>query len=214
MPMALREEAIPHLRRYEKVVVESHPAFVGEAIWRFRDAIQPAKLQVAIGLETAHPQALLELNKGFSVDEFAAAAGELSANGVELRSFLLVRPPFVAPEAGLNWVKRSIDFSFEAGASVVSLILTRLGNGAMDALAKSGAFSVPTMAELESSLAYGLKLKRGIVLADLWGLDRFQSSVPQYEESLKRMASMNLTQRLDESVSLNQGRRSDNSPAS
>ena len=149
-----------------------------------------------MGLETAHPQALLALNKGFSVEEFGAAAEELRVNGVELRSFLLVRPPFLDRQTGLDWVKRSIDFSFNVGASVVSLILTRLGNGALDALEKSGLFVPPTLTDLEDSLAFGLNLNRGIVLADLWDLERLREIEPDFENKLTRLAQMNAEQRL------------------
>lgn len=195
VPSSVVAQAAPLLRGFEKVIVESHPAFVGDAIWRFRDAISPARLQIAMGLETAHPQALLALNKGFSVEEFGAAAERLRVNGVELRSFLLVRPPFLDRQTGLDWVKRSIDFSFNVGASVVSLILTRLGNGALDALEKSGLFVPPKLAELEDSLAFGLSLNRGIVLADLWGLERLKDIEPELDGKLKRLAQMNSEQR-------------------
>ncbi len=196
LPSSVVAQAASLLRGFEKVIVESHPAFVGDAIWRFRDAISPARLQIAMGLETAHPQALLALNKGFSVEEFGAAAEELRVNGVELRSFLLVRPPFLDRQTGLDWVKRSIDFSFNVGASVVSLILTRLGNGALDALEKSGLFVPPTLTDLEDSLAFGLNLNRGIVLADLWDLERLREIEPDFENKLTRLAQMNAEQRL------------------
>ena len=195
VPSSVVAQAAPLLRGFDKVIVESHPAFVGDAIWRFRDAISPARLQIAMGLETAHPQALLALNKGFSVEEFGAAAERLRVNGVELRSFLLVRPPFLDRQTGLAWVKRSIDFSLDIGASVVSLILTRLGNGALDALEKSGLFVPPKLAELEDSLAFGLSLNRGIVLADLWGLERLKDIEPDLDGMLKRLAQMNSEQR-------------------
>jgi radical SAM enzyme (TIGR01210 family) len=195
VPSSVVAQAVPLLRGFEKVIVESHPAFVGDAIWRFRDAISPARLQIAMGLETAHPQALLALNKGFSVEKFGTAAEELRINGVELRSFLLVRPPFLDRQTGRDWVKRSIGFSFNVGASVVSLILTRPGNGALDALEKSGLFVPPKLAELEESLAFGLSLSRGVVLADLWSLERLRDVEPDFDGMLKRLAQMNSEQR-------------------
>lgn len=194
VPVSVVAEAVPWLRGYEKVIVESHPAFVGEAIWRFRDAIRPARLQIAMGLETAHPPTLLALNKGFSVEEFKSAAEQLGANGVELRSFLLVRPPFLDRPTGMEWVKRSIDFSFDVGASVVSLILTRLGNGALDALEKSGQFTAANLSELQESLLYGLSRNRGIVLADLWDLERLRGGEPEFDTVMKRLAWMNSEQ--------------------
>ena len=66
-----------------RVVVESHPALVGERTWRFQEQLAsrgagPA-LEVAMGLETAHPEALARLNKRMTLERFAAAARQLAA---------------------------------------------------------------------------------------------------------------------------------------
>src|SRR6185436_7092586 len=50
------------LRRFERVIVECHPALVGESAIRFRDMVG-VRLEVAMGLETAHPDVLEKLNK-------------------------------------------------------------------------------------------------------------------------------------------------------
>ena len=62
-----------------------------------------------MGLETAHPDALARLNKGCTLDDFAAAARALAAHGVGLRVFLLVHPPFVPHDERTPWLLRSID---------------------------------------------------------------------------------------------------------
>jgi uncharacterized Fe-S cluster-containing MiaB family protein len=49
------------LAGFERVIVESHPALVGRACARFTDLLG-ADLEVAMGLETAHPM-LAKLNK-------------------------------------------------------------------------------------------------------------------------------------------------------
>jgi hypothetical protein len=138
-----------------RVTVESHPRLVGDRTWRFRDRLAPA-LEVAMGLETAHPDALARLNKGCTVADFAAAAAALAAHGVGLRVFLLVDPPFVPRPERAEWLRRSIDVAIDAGASVVSLIPTRGDSGAMPALAATGAFAPPTLAEFETSAALAL----------------------------------------------------------
>ena len=50
------------LNAFERVIVECHPALVGDACLRFRDLIH-GQLEVAMGLETAHPEILERLNK-------------------------------------------------------------------------------------------------------------------------------------------------------
>src|SRR5436190_6030057 len=47
----------------DQVIVESHPSLIGDRTDRFRAALSTAELQVAMGLETVHPEALEALNK-------------------------------------------------------------------------------------------------------------------------------------------------------
>jgi hypothetical protein len=62
-------------------------------------------------------------------------------------------------------------------------------------LEKSGLFVPPKLAELEESLAFGLSLSRGVVLADLWSLERLRDVEPDFDGMLKRLAQMNSEQR-------------------
>src|SRR6185503_11462004 len=68
-------EALSGLSR---VIVESHPALVGPRVDRLLAALDrhrgpgsPPQVEVAMGLETAHPTALDRLNKRFTLEEFA-----------------------------------------------------------------------------------------------------------------------------------------------
>jgi len=133
-----------HVGDLDQVIVESHPSLVGDRIDRFRDALPTVELQVAMGLETVHPQALEALNKRMTIEDFAGAAERLRGRGVSLRVFLLIYPPFVPPEEQDRWLLKSVAFAEECGASVISLIPTRAGNGAMDALTAQKLFHAPT----------------------------------------------------------------------
>ena len=154
---------------FATVTVESHPALVGDRCLRFRDLLA-GRLEVAMGLETAHPEVLEKLNKRMTLDQYAAAAGFLKANGIALRAFVLVQPPFMKAEESLEWAKRSVDFAFDCGAGAVSLIPTRGGNGAMETLQAQGEFAPPGLEVLEAAQIYGLRLGRGRVFSDLWGV--------------------------------------------
>jgi radical SAM enzyme (TIGR01210 family) len=81
---------------FERVIVENHPALVNESCLRFRDLLG-MELEIAMGLETAHPTVLEKLNKRVTLDRFAAAAGFLRSHGIALRVFILVQPPFMRP---------------------------------------------------------------------------------------------------------------------
>src|ERR1019366_6207299 len=79
------------------VVVESHPLLVGDQARALRDLLS-GSLEVALGLETAHPEVLAKLNKGFDLAQFSRAAAFLAAERIALRVFLLVNPPFLGGE--------------------------------------------------------------------------------------------------------------------
>lgn len=181
-------------RGFERVIVECHPALVGPRLLPFRDALQATRLEVAMGLETAHPGVLAKLNKRMTTDDFARAARFLTEREIAVRAFVLVRPPFMDEATALEWACRSVDFAFECGVSVVSLIPTRAGNGALETLAATGEFAPPQLATLEAALEHGLRRRRGRVFADLWELERWAAREPLFAVRKIRLAEMNLRQ--------------------
>jgi len=87
----------------ENVVVESHPRLVGGKKRRdWRDLLS-GSLEVAMGLETAHPRVLARMNKKFELRHFEEAAEFLRKEGMAMRAFVLVKPPFMSEEEGLEW---------------------------------------------------------------------------------------------------------------
>ena len=178
---------------FRRTIVESHPALVGRRCLDFRDMLG-GRLEVAMGLETVHPEVLDRLNKRMTLDGFRRAADFLAREGIDLRVFILVRPPWLSEDEGLEWAKRSLDFAFDRGASACALIPTRGGNGAMEALRASGEFEPPSLRSLEAALEYGLSLQAGRVFADLWDIATFarcqSCSIPRID----RIRAMNAEQ--------------------
>jgi radical SAM enzyme (TIGR01210 family) len=181
------------LAPFEHIVVESHPALVGEHCLRFRDMLS-GRLEVALGLETVHPAILSRLNKRMTLEQFAEAAELLSASAIDLRAFILVKPPFLPASEAVYWAERSLDFAFQCSAGVATLIPTRGGNGALEALALAGEFEQPGIATLEACLEYGFSLQQGRVFADLWDLERFSKCRACYQSRAARLRHMNLRQ--------------------
>lgn len=216
-------------RAFDRVIVESHPSLVGPRTRTFIDALDRAswadtgggpsvgggdtgvapyvtgdaagasRLEVAMGLETAHPVALDRIHKRMTLADFARAADTLATMRVALRVFLLISPPFVPPGSQDAWLARSVDTAFGAGAAVVSLIPTRHGNGAMDVLRADGEFRSPTLDDVERSFALALDRSRPAgarVLVDLWDLARFASCPDCLDARRARLHTMNLDQRV------------------
>jgi radical SAM enzyme (TIGR01210 family) len=178
---------------FDRLIVENHPALVGEDCLRFQDRLK-CRFEIAMGLETVHGEILPKLNKRMTLEQFAAAAAFLRDHDIDLRVFVLVQPPFMQPEEAVLWAQRSVDFAFDCGAAAVTLIPTRGGNGAMEALAANQQFSPPRLETLEASFSYGLGLKRGRVFADLWGGDKIPSCPACRTPRIARLRRMNLSQ--------------------
>jgi archaeosine synthase beta-subunit len=176
------------------VVVESHPLLVGKRTLVLRDLLA-GSLEVALGLETAHPEVLEKLNKKFDLRQFARAAEFLAAERIALRAFILVNPPFLDQRSGLEWSVKSAAFAFACGAGVVALLPTRTGNGAMERLRESGEFIPPTLATLEAAQQAALALGRGRVFADTWALEPFSTCPHCFAARRERLETVNWTQR-------------------
>ena len=193
------------VRGFERVIVECHPALVNERCGHFQERMG-TQLEVAMGLETVHPEALEKLNKRMTSEQFGVAAGHLHAHRIALRTFLLVQPPFI-PRAEMDgWLSRSIDFALCCGSTVVTLIPTRSGNGAMEQLERDGESHAPTLASLEVAMRDGLAQAtaqgaRARVFADLWDAERFASCTACAAPRIDRLRQVNSTQRIEAPVS-------------
>jgi hypothetical protein len=178
---------------FENVLVESHPAFIGKECLEFGRMLE-GQLEVAIGLETVHPEILPRLNKGMTLEDFKKAVGKLQEQGISTRAFILLRPPFLSEVEGVEWACRSIDFAFSCGVDICSVIPVRSGNGTLDSLAAEGYFQQPSILSLERVMAYGIGLHKGLVFADLWDLERFSACDRCFESRKERLVQVNLQQ--------------------
>jgi radical SAM enzyme (TIGR01210 family) len=173
IPPADDDEIAFAVRSFERVIVESHPACLtgahADRCLRFRDRLA-GRLEVAIGLETAHPQVLERLNKRMTLDSFRRAAEFLRCEDIALRVFILLSPPFMPKDEDVDWACRSIDEAIACGASVCAIIPTRTGNGAMEALGDE--FHPPGLISLETVIEYGLSRGDTRMFGDLWDIER------------------------------------------
>jgi radical SAM enzyme (TIGR01210 family) len=184
---------------FERVIVESHPALVGDSAGSFRDLLthptSHAALEVAMGLEIADDAILAKLNKRMTLALFARAAKFLREHDMAMRAFVMVKPPFVrTEEEALIFSNRSVDFAFDCGATAVSLIPARFGTRELARLAESGDFAPPELSTLEAALDYGIGLHRGRVFADLWDLEKFAECSDCFAGRRERFVRMNLEQ--------------------
>lgn len=182
------------VRGFETVIVENHPNLCGPACRRFRDLIAPARLEIALGLETCHAELLATLNKRMTLEDFDRAASELNAAQIRTRAFLLLKPPFVNESASVDWTLQSLDYAFDRGVDCCAIIPTRAGNGIMDQLLRDGHYSPPDGRSLERVLELGLAKHRGRIFIDLWDVEQFFDCAGCRHERITRLHQMNLRQ--------------------
>jgi uncharacterized Fe-S cluster-containing MiaB family protein len=132
------------------------------------------------------------------VDAFRRAAEALVRRAITVRAFLLIAPPFVPPGEQDGWLIASAGTAFDSGASVVTLIPTRGGNGAMETLTAAGSFQPPTLEDVERSVAraHATVHGRGRLFVDLWDLERFARCRTCFEARRQRLHEFNLQQQL------------------
>ena len=181
------------LADFKTVIVESHPKLINRKVLEFRDMLN-AELQIAVGLETVHPEVLPRLNKRMDLQDFERSIRYLSDHDIRSRAFILLRPPFMSEEEGIFWAKKSIDFAFECGVECCVIIPARSGNGAMDYLKDKGHFSLPDIKSLEEVLDFGIGLKKGRAFADLWDIELFSSCENCLALRKRRLEACNLNQ--------------------
>jgi radical SAM enzyme (TIGR01210 family) len=194
--------AIAHrVRSFDRVIVECHPSLVGESAVRFRERIQPAQFEVAMGLEVADDALLRKLNKRMTTEGFRRAAGFLRAHGIDVRAFIIIKPPFVRDEEeAVRLAGRSIEFAFACGANVAVVIPARHGSAELEALAAAGVFAPPSLSTLEAVLEQGIALGAGRVFADLWDVERLHACPRCVSARIARLRSMSLMQAVPQAI--------------
>ncbi|HEX7980500.1 MAG TPA: hypothetical protein VF461_17995 [Gemmatimonadaceae bacterium] len=192
---AVPPEDLPALARlaapFASVTVESHASTIGPGVAAFARMLSAGgRLEVAMGLETVHPVAAERLNKRLTLARFDRAAASLTADGIDVRAFVLLGAPHIAPEESVEWTVRTVEHAAAQGAAVVSIIPVRGGNGEMERLAALGEFTPPTLAQLEEALDGCGHVANTVVTADTWDLETFarcEACLPARAERLRRI---------------------------
>ncbi len=193
---------VERVRGFQSVIVENHPRLCGPSCLEFRDRLAQhgVELEIAIGLETIHPDVLPRLNKQMTLDDYSRAVEFLVDAGIRIRSFVLLRPPFLDEEEGIEWALRSVAFAFDRGVSCCAVIPTRAGNGIMEQLTNAGLFSPPKLSSLETVLESGNAMNRGQVFVDLWDAQQFATCRSCVDARIARLDRMNLNQSIEPSI--------------
>lgn len=177
---------------FATVTVESHAAMIGPAVCDFAELLS-GRLEVAVGLETIHPVAAAQLNKRLDLDRFDSAAAFLAEHDIDLRVFVLLGAPHVPAAESVDWTVRTAEYAAAHGAGRVAIIPVRGGNGELERLQAHGAFTPPTLAQLEAALERCLAIRSAVVTADVWDIARLSGCESCRPQRVARIQTMNLS---------------------
>lgn len=175
---------------FSGVTVESHASTVGEATLDFARRIA-GRLEVAMGLETVHPDAMSRINKRIDVPRFDRAVAYLRDRDIDVRVFVLLGAPHVPAAESVEWTVRTVEHAAGAGANVIAIIPVRGGNGELERLQSMQQFAPPTLAQLEAALEGSLR-EDCVVTADLWDAERLPGCAECRASRVERLRQMNL----------------------
>jgi radical SAM enzyme (TIGR01210 family) len=196
IPRSDHSEIAALLDPYETVLVENHPKLCNGSVTDFQHLLT-GNLEVAMGLESIHPDVLPNLNKQITTDDFNKAADFLVSNDIRTRAFILLNPPYLTdPRENIEWTLKAVEFAFNCGIDTCSVIPVRPGNGIMDQMLKDGTYVPPTLKALEETFDRALQMKRGRVFADTWDLEKFSSCTACFDARKHRIEKMNLNQQV------------------
>lgn len=95
----------------KKISVESRPEYVTEQkLDDIQNHLQKGSFEVGIGLETANDHIRKHcINKGFSFSDYQTAADQLKNHDFSLKTYVLVKPPFLTEKQAINDSIHTID---------------------------------------------------------------------------------------------------------
>ena len=203
VPPADYSGIIERLKPYSRVIVENHPNLCGDACLDFNEKLS-GTLEIAMGLETIHPDVLPKLNKQMTAEDFRKAAKFLRRNNIDVRAFILLNPPYITDKAeNIRWVQKAVQFAFDSGVQCCSIIPTRPGNGVMELLYEQGHYVPPSLDTLEEVFGNALALKAGRVFVDSWDIAFLAHCSICFEARKSRLEAMNLDQQIHPRISCN-----------
>ncbi len=204
---AVPPEDLPELARlaapFTAVTVESHANTIGPGAASFARLLG-GRLEVAMGLETVHPVAAARLNKRLELTRFDRAVETLVTDGIAVRTFVLLGVPYVDAVESVEWTVRTVEYAAARGATVVSIIPVRGGNGEMERLQALGSFTPPTLAQLEDALDGCAHVAGTVVTADLWDVPRLATCERCRPARTERLRRMNVSGHVEQRIACDQ----------
>jgi radical SAM enzyme (TIGR01210 family) len=163
IPVELRGEVFEAFSESQRVLFESRPEFV--SIGNL-EGIELERAQVAIGLETSNDLVRETcVNKGFTFQDYEKAASLLLEKGIPLRTYLLLKPPFLSEREAIRDAISSIEDSSPFSESISINPVNVQRDTLVERLWRRGDYRPPWWWSLSEVLSKGLEVSDTRILS-------------------------------------------------
>ena len=197
IPIQDWERIAQRCRGFERIVVENHPNLCDRSIQEFANMLD-GRLEVAMGLESIHPEAIARMNKSMSLSDFDRAVDLCRAFDVDVRVFVLLHPPGIDPQESVDWTWKTVRYALDRLVRHASVIPVRPGNGWIDQQIADGSYELPSFSMVLDFFDCLTALPSRTVLEfDLWDWGKIGGACNACREGMRsRIACFNETQRI------------------
>ena len=156
IPLPFREEFLGSFQQAERVLFESRPEFITEETIQ---TLPKGRVMVALGLESANDEVLMRsIWKGFKVSDYRRAAELLNRSEIPVRTYLLLKAPFLTEGMGIDDSVHSIEVAAPYSESISINPLNVQSGTLVEDLWRRGDFRPPWLWSLVEVLKRGRAL--------------------------------------------------------
>ncbi len=112
IPKKVRNKILKKLyETADKVSVESRPEYITQKnLSQIKDLYKNKTFEIGVGLETADDKIREQIiNKGFTFQDYKKAADTMKKNNVKLKTYILIKPPFLSEKQAINDAIESVE---------------------------------------------------------------------------------------------------------
>jgi radical SAM enzyme (TIGR01210 family) len=172
IPVSAQHEILSSLtKQAEKISVESRPEYITEKrVAEIQKIISTNEFEIGIGLETSNDQVReTAINKGFAFDAYKKAVTILKKHKMKVKTYVLLKPPFLTEKESLNDCIRTIKDT-SAYADLVSLNPTNVQRHTIvEYLWKRNQYRPPWLWSIVALLQQSKRMAKAFVKCDVVG---------------------------------------------
>ncbi len=141
VPSTIKGELFDSFPRVRRFLIESRPEFVVESTI---DSLPKGRSAIALGLESADDDVLdRSVRKGFHLNDYQRAADVLASGSVPLRTYLLLKPPYLTEARAIKDTTASIEVARRTSETISINPLNVQSHTLVEALWRRGDYRPP-----------------------------------------------------------------------